>query len=100
LRLNQSKGGNKVPILGDLPIIGLPFRSLSNSDIQSKLYIFVKAEVIRPSDAQSGTGRNLNRLSDQDRQAFEQHESEFQNYEDWPGVESQPIEPAEVLEAR
>ncbi|MCP4450167.1 MAG: type II and III secretion system protein [Planctomycetes bacterium] len=40
LRLNQTKAGKKVPILGDLPLIGMLFRGASNEDIQDKLYIF------------------------------------------------------------
>jgi general secretion pathway protein D len=100
LRLNQSKGGNKVPILGDLPIIGIPFRSISNTDSQSKLYIFVKAEVIRPSDGLVGGGRHLNRLSDQNREAFKQHEAEFQDYENLPGIKPRPVDPEKILDSR
>ena len=43
LKLNQSKGGAKVPLLGDIPLIGGLFRSINNSDIQNKLYVFVKS---------------------------------------------------------
>jgi general secretion pathway protein D len=100
LRLNQSKGGKKVPILGDLPIIGLPFRSVANSDIQSKLYVFVKAEVIRPSQTSGAASRDLERISEQNRAAFEEHEEEFQTYQDWPGVKPKPVEPESVLEAQ
>ncbi len=100
LRLNQSKGGKKVPILGDLPLIGLPFRNIANSDIQSKLYVFVKAEVIRPSQG-SETGQNdLERLSQQNRAAFEASEAKFQDYQNWPGIKPEPVEPRNVLEAR
>ena len=51
LKLNQNKGGSKVPILGDLPLVGGLFRSVDTNDIQSMLYIFVRAEVIRPAEA-------------------------------------------------
>ncbi len=100
LRLNQSKGGNKVPILGDIPLLGLLFRSISNSDSESKLYIFVKAEVIRPSDCLTRNGRHLDRLSEQNREAFERHEAEFQEYDSWPGIKPRPVDPERVLEAR
>ncbi len=100
LRLNQSKGGSKVPILGDLPIIGLPFRSIANSDIQSKLYVFVKAEVIRPVDAEAAAGQDLERISEQNRAAFESYERQFQRYQNWPGIKPNPIEPQSALDAQ
>jgi general secretion pathway protein D len=100
LKLNQSKAGSKVPILGDLPLVGGAFRSVSNSDIQSKLYVFVRAEIIRPADDPEDGGEDLKRISEQNREAFEQHEHEFQDYESWPGIESEPLEPVKALDAR
>jgi len=100
LKLNQSKGGTKVPILGDLPLVGGAFRGISNSDVQSKLYVFVRAEVIRPAEAVAGTQEDLKRISDRDRASFEQHEQEFQGYQDWPGVKPKPTTPSKVLDAR
>ncbi|MBA7646685.1 Secretin GspD [subsurface metagenome] len=49
-RLKQSKGGTKVPILGDIPFIGGLFRSTANIDEQSRLYVFVKAHILRPGE--------------------------------------------------
>jgi len=59
LKLNQSKGGTKVPILGDLPLVGILFRSMERSDIQSKLYVFVRAEIIRPAEVLAGAQKEL-----------------------------------------
>ena len=99
IKLNQSKGGTKVPILGDLPLVGGLFRSASNSDIQRSLYIFVKAEIIRP--AESGLAQvDLERISDRNRTAFEEHEGEFQQYHDWPGIKPDPMKPLKVLDAQ
>jgi len=99
LKLNQNKGGTKVPILGDIPLLGGLFRTINNKDTQNKLYVFVKAEVIRPSD-RAGRGLDeLSRTSQRNREAFEKHELEFQNHEAWPGVPSKPIEPPKVLDA-
>jgi general secretion pathway protein D len=100
LRLNQTKSGSKVPILGDLPLVGGLFRSISNSDIQSKLYIFVRAEVIRPAENGRQGGCDIDAISQKNREAFEKHELEFQNYQDWPGLNPKPVEPKKVLEAR
>jgi general secretion pathway protein D len=126
LRLNQTKSGRKVPILGegsptrngalggpDLPLVGGVFRSISNNDIQSKLYIFVRAEVIRPTDTAKPGGSDIDMgsqtpfvafgvpiISRENREAFEEHEREFQNYQDWPGIKPKPVEPRTILEAR
>jgi type II secretory pathway component GspD/PulD (secretin) len=100
LKLNQRKGGTKVPVLGDLPLAGALFRSVARSDIQSKLYVFVRAEIIRPTETLTGTQKELERISERDRAAFERHEEEFQNYEDWPGIKPKTTDPIKVLETR
>jgi len=99
VKLNQSKGGSKVPILGDIPLIGGLFRTINNSDIESKLYVFVKAEIIRPASAMADGMEDLQKISEVNRTAFEKYELEFQNYQDWPGVKSRPVNPSKVLDA-
>jgi len=99
IKLNQNKGGSKVPILGDIPLVGALFRGVSNSDIQKKLYVFVKAEIIRPSEVLAGSS-DLERISDRNRLAFERHEAEFQNYQSWPGIPAKPMGPERVLDAQ
>ncbi len=99
LKLNQSKGGTKVPILGDIPILGGLFRSTSNNDTQKNLYVFVKAEIIRPDEG-SFASSDLERISERNREAFEKHEIEFQEYHDWPGVKPKAMKPFKVLDAQ
>ena len=43
LKTNQTKGGSKVPLLGDIPLLGGLFRSVHNSEEGEYLYMFVKA---------------------------------------------------------
>jgi general secretion pathway protein D len=100
IRLNQNKGGKKVPILGDLPLLGGLFRGTNNSDNQSKLYVFVKAEMIRPDQGLAHGREELERLSERNRVAFERHEAEFQNYQNWPGIDPRPVDPPQVLDAQ
>ncbi len=100
IRLTQNKGGKKVPLLGDLPLLGGLFRSTSNSDDQSKLYVFVKAEVIRPDQGVAHGTEELERLSERNRVAFEKHEAEFQDYQSWPGINPTPVDPPKVLDAQ
>lgn len=98
LRLNQTKAGTKVPILGDIPLLGALFRGVSNKDIQNKLYVFVRAEIIRPEETILGLQEDLKQISDRNREAFEEHEKEFQDYESWPGIKPKPTQPEKVLD--
>jgi len=99
LKLNQSKGGTKVPLLGDIPLLGGLFRSTSNSDLQRHMYVFVKAEIIRPDNADY-VQSDLKRISDRNRKAFEEYEIEFQEYHDWPGIKPKAMKPFKVLDAQ
>ncbi|MCK4753390.1 MAG: hypothetical protein KAS75_08080 [Planctomycetes bacterium] len=97
ISLNQTKGGAKVPFLGDIPLIGGLFRSTSNTDRESKLYVFVKANILRPEETLKGLPA-LEETSKRSRAAFERAEEHFQGYEDWPGRKSKPMDPLRVLE--
>ncbi len=97
-KLKQSKGGSKVPLLGDIPIVGGLFRTVANSDETSKLYIFVKANILRPDDTEAGLAQ-LERISARNRLEFEKAEAQFQSHEDWPGIKPEPMDPLRVLEA-
>ncbi len=99
MKLNQSKGGTKVPLLSDIPLIGGLFRSASNSDIQRNLYVFVKAEIIRPEGIGLAEG-GLQSISERNRKAFEEYETDFQEYQDWPGVKPKSMDPLKVLDAQ
>jgi len=95
-RLDQSKGGTKVPVLGDIPLVGGLFRSTNNKDSQRKLYVFIKAHILRPGeDAGSGA---VKRVSRPKIESFEELEREMQKYQDWPGLDAQPMQPRKVLE--
>ena len=97
VKLNQSKGGSKVPILGDLPLIGALFRSVDNSDVEKKLYVFLKANIVRPYEEAEIV--DLQKISEEHRKAFEKSETEFQKkHEDIPGITPEPMRPERVLE--
>jgi len=100
LDLRQDKNVGKVPLLGDLPVVGGLFRNVKNTGAESKLYVFVKAEVIRPAGATTHGMEDLQKISDVNREAFEKHELQFQQYQSWPGVKPKPIDPPKVLDAR
>jgi type II secretory pathway component GspD/PulD (secretin) len=96
VKLNQSKGGSKVPILGDIPLVGALFRSVDNSDVEKKLYVFLKANTVRPYEEARLV--DLQKISEEHRKAFEESEAEFQKYEDFPGITPEPMRPERVLE--
>ena len=98
IKLKQGKAGSKVPLLGDIPIVGGLFRSTDNFVNDSKLYVFVKANILRPETAKEGLPELVS-ISDKNRAAFEKSETEFQKLEDWPGIKPKPIDPLKVLEA-
>ena len=97
-RLNQSKGSTKIPLLGDIPLIGGLFRSTANTDSQSRLYVFVKAHILRPGEELTGES-DIEVVSKKNRAAFEEYEQKFQELEDWPGIKPKPMTPLKVLEA-
>ena len=96
VKLNQSKGGSKVPILGDIPLVGALFRSVDNSDVEKKLYVFLRANVVRPYE--EGKLADLQKISEDHRRAFEQSEAQFQEHEDIPGIKPEPMAPERVLD--
>ncbi len=97
VKLRQNKGGSKTPVLGDIPLIGGLFRGTHNKADDSKLYIFVKANILRPEDTLGGVPEVV-KISEKSRQAFEKLEKEYQGYGDWPGIKPKPIDPLRVLD--
>jgi type II secretory pathway component GspD/PulD (secretin) len=91
IKLNQSKGGNKVPLLGDMPVVGALFNTIDKVDTGSKLYIFVKANILRPEETVG-----INQLKEISR--TNRVESTFQQYQEIPGIKPKPIDPKQVLE--
>ena len=93
----ETKGGSKIPILGDIPILGALFRTVNNKDNQSRLYVFVKAQILRPGV--EGVLSDVARVSNEHKAIFERYEKEMQEYQDFPGIKAKPMEPVRILEA-
>ena len=49
---DQSKINTKVPIFGDLPILGMAFRSESKSQLKKNLLIFITPTIVKDTDFQ------------------------------------------------
>ena len=95
VKLNQTKAGSKVPILGDIPLAGALFRSVNNNDIEKKLYVFLKANIVRPFD--ESQLKDLQAISKEHEDAFEKSESQFQEVETIPGISPKPMPPKRIL---
>jgi general secretion pathway protein D len=96
-KISQNKGVSKVPFLGDIPLVGMLFRGVSDSDIQTRLYVFVKAHIIEPSDALTGYS-DIERISQKKRRSYEEAEARFQGLQFIPGVDPDPMDPLRILE--
>ncbi|MFA5238455.1 MAG: secretin N-terminal domain-containing protein [Phycisphaerae bacterium] len=97
-KLKQEKDTSKVPFLGDIPVVGALFRGINNTTNDTQLYVFVKANILRPDDTAGGL-EQLKRISERNRAGFEEHERAFQTHQDIPGVDPEPIEPLRVLDS-
>ena len=99
IQLDQQKQTWKVPLLGDIPLVGGLFRKIGNSSNDTRLYVFVKGEILRPDATLAGLP-DLEQISDKHKVAFEEFEERFQNYQDWPGVKPKSMDPLKVLDAQ
>lgn len=49
---------SKVPLLGDIPVLGYLFRSTSNSTSKRNLMVFIRPTILRDADVYSGISSN------------------------------------------
>ncbi|MCF7956818.1 MAG: hypothetical protein K9M57_00070 [Phycisphaerae bacterium] len=80
---NNGTSISKVPLLGDLPLIGSLFRSVNHSETSGYLYVFVKAQIIRsPEDKNNQADfSDLKRISEK---AWNEKESRKINFREKP----------------
>jgi general secretion pathway protein D len=72
----------KVPILGDIPILGFPFRRVVRNDVKKELMIFLTPHIVNdPSTVEGLTTKELHR-AELVREAF--NEKEFAKFFDVP----------------
>ncbi|MCP4707823.1 MAG: hypothetical protein GY869_04295, partial [Planctomycetes bacterium] len=65
---------NKVPLLGDIPVLGALFRSVSRSELEGVLYVFIRAEIVNEPDFS-----DLDDISELYRNKLRESEMEHQN---------------------
>jgi type II secretory pathway component GspD/PulD (secretin) len=88
-----------VPLLGDIPLVGGLFRKIGNTSNDTRLYVFVKGEILRPDEKIAGLP-DLEQISDRNKAAFEELEERFQSHQDWPGIKPKNMNPLNVLDAQ
>ena len=68
IRQNNQRQESRVPILGAIPIIGLAFKTRSNSSEKDNLMIFLRPKIMRdPSQSAYETDLKYNYMQDQQR---------------------------------
>jgi pilus assembly protein CpaC len=67
----NAKGVEKIPGLGDIPILGELFKSRAFRDAKTELVIFVTPEVMEPGDGKSKS------IVDDIKQKYDVEESDF-----------------------
>jgi type IV pilus assembly protein PilQ len=68
---NDSNGENKVPFLGDIPVLGFLFKSKTTKKVDTNLIIFITASILEPSKTtynNVATKEQLNDLSMTERE--------------------------------
>jgi type II secretory pathway component GspD/PulD (secretin) len=49
---SQTNASSRVPLFGDLPLVGRLFRSNSSVTTHSRFYVFIRASILRSTDFQ------------------------------------------------
>lgn len=85
----------KVPLLGDIPLIGALFRKTTQSQLEGVLYVFVKANIVRDDNFE-----DLEELSEKNRLQLRGREDDYRkNSEFIPGLPASEEEtPKSALE--
>ncbi len=59
-QLDNSEGEGKVPVLGDIPVLGWLFKSTNKNRKKNELMIFVTPEILTQSQTEPNSGTELN----------------------------------------
>jgi len=76
---------NKIPLLGDLPLIGSLFRSVANSQTHGVLYVFIKANIVKDVNFS-----DLAELTEENTLRMEKFEIDYDRQSTIPGIPDRP----------
>lgn len=66
---------DKVPLLGDIPLLGYLFRSTRTEKLKSKLYLFIRPKILKKAHFEDLRGISLKKV----KEVYEQHPSTEKN---------------------
>jgi len=88
---NNAQTVNKIPILGDIPLLGLLFRNVTHSENERVLYVFVRANIVRSREEEGyGNFEDLDELSKKYREKLQKMEHEQEELQIIPGIPNKP----------
>jgi type II secretory pathway component GspD/PulD (secretin) len=82
---NNSTTVNKIPLLGDIPLLGALFRNTSQSESEGVLYVFVRADIVR-SMGPDENFEDLDRVSEPYRRKLKDSETKYNKLPLIPGI--------------
>lgn len=87
MRTEKTEVQRKIPLLGDLPLLGFFFRDTAKQDVKSELILLITPHVLRaPGDGEAVTRERLGQLSD--------YTKEFNLFNDKNFVPKPVVEPS------
>ena len=89
---------SKVPLLGDIPILGAAFRKTSRSYNKVLLYVFVKAHIIRSEEGSDEPFGDLMRVSQYYRDDLKDGQDSRKKQSVIPGIPDPPGPPDDELD--
>lgn len=81
-RMTDSVQVNKVPVLGDIPILGAAFRSTSRTKDRGILYVFLKANIV----GKEGDFSDLDVLTDMAKDKLMENQGQYEMQSVIPGI--------------
>jgi general secretion pathway protein D len=88
----------KVPILGDIPVLGFPFKRTVKSDVKKELMIFLTPYIVRDPKRMENLAAGELKKTELVPEAF--NPDDFGKYLDNPSLFPGPLEPAAPLPVR
>ena len=96
--VSNSVSVNKVPLLGDIPLVGAAFRNVSHTKSEAVLYVFVRAYIIRSDTEATRDFQDLDEMSEFDRQRLKRTEEGYKSQPIIPGIPEEKREKRSALD--
>ncbi len=99
IRVTDEISVNKVPLLGDIPLLGVLFRSTNRTKDRGVLYVFVKAHIVgREGTEDQADFQDLIDLSEEAKEKLRRTEELYRKQSMIPGLKDEDREKTSVLD--